>query len=49
MTLKAHATDINGQPADTMVWTMTKSEYEASPLRGTALRAFDFAGRRIEL
>jgi len=49
MTLKAHATDMNGQPADTMVWTMTKNDYETGPLRETALRAFDFIGREIDL
>lgn len=47
MTLRAHATDINGQPADTMVWSLTRSDYETSPLRDTVLRAFDFAGREI--
>lgn len=49
MTLKAHSTDINGLPADTMVWTMTKNDYETSPLGQTDLLAFDFMGRPIAL
>jgi len=49
MTLKAHATDVNGQPADTMVWALTRSDYESSPIRETALRAFDFMGREIAI
>ena len=47
MTLKAHWTDVNGQPADTMVWALTKSDYETSPLREIAPRVFDFMGRPI--
>ena len=49
MTLKGNATDAKGRPADTMVWCMTRSEYETNPVKTTAVRAFDFMGRELGL
>ncbi|HVS95723.1 MAG TPA: GNAT family protein [Puia sp.] len=49
MTLKGHSTDMNGQPVDTMVWTMTKSRYAETAPDPAPLRAFDFMGRELPL
>ena len=47
LTLKDHFTDVNGKPIDTMVWAFSKKDYETSPLKGTALKAYDFMGNEI--
>lgn len=47
LTLKDHFTDLNGQPMDTMVWALSRQEYEQSPIRDTTLKAYDFVGREI--
>lgn len=47
LTLKDHFTDLHGHPMDTMVWALSKQEYEQSLLKGTALRAYDFMDRQI--
>jgi RimJ/RimL family protein N-acetyltransferase len=49
LTLKDHATDMHGNPADTMVWALSKRDYEESPLKETVLKAYDFMGREINL
>ena len=49
LTLKDHFTDLHGQPMDTMVWALSRQEYEQSPLRDTPLKAYDFVGREINL
>jgi len=49
LTLKDHFTDLQGRPTDTMVWALSKRDYEISPIRKTTLRAFDFMGREIAL
>ncbi|NCP87376.1 MAG: N-acetyltransferase [Anaerolineae bacterium CG_4_9_14_3_um_filter_57_17] len=38
----------NGQPADSMIWTMFREEYLASPCAPAQFRAFDAAGRPIQ-
>jgi RimJ/RimL family protein N-acetyltransferase len=47
LTLKDHFTDLNGQPMDTMVWALSRQEFEQSPLKDTPLKAYDFVGREI--
>ena len=47
LTLKDHYTDVKGQPMDTMVWALSRHDYEKSPIRETGLRAYDFMGREI--
>jgi RimJ/RimL family protein N-acetyltransferase len=47
-TLKDHAADLHGNPVDTMVWALTRAEYEGSALKEAAFKAFDFMGRPIE-
>jgi RimJ/RimL family protein N-acetyltransferase len=47
LTLKDHYTDLEGKPIDTMVWTLSKREYEDGPIPHTGLRAYDFMGREI--
>lgn len=49
LTLKDHFTDLQGRPMDTMVWALSKGDYEKSPIRETALRAYDFMGREIAI
>lgn len=47
LTLKDHYTDAQGKPQDTMVWALSRREYESGSLRATDLRAYDFMGREI--
>jgi RimJ/RimL family protein N-acetyltransferase len=37
----------NGEPRDTMIWTIFADEYPASPSASMKIEAFDAAGRRI--
>lgn len=46
-TLKNNSTDVDGKPADTMVWALSKWEYEMSDLGDIRLTAFDFMGKPI--
>ena len=46
-TLKDHYTDMHGNPTDTMVWALSRREYEIGGLRAIDLRAYDFMGREI--
>ncbi|HXB08863.1 MAG TPA: hypothetical protein VNW04_17170, partial [Puia sp.] len=48
MTLRNNSTDGDGRPADLMVWTLSRREYEGAGAEDIALRAFDFMGRAIE-
>lgn len=45
--LKNRKTDNQGNPRDTMIWTLFKSDYENSSIRKTNLKAFDIIGREI--
>lgn len=47
LTLKDHYTDLKGQPMDTMVWALSRRDYECGPIPQTTLRAYDFMGREI--
>jgi RimJ/RimL family protein N-acetyltransferase len=47
MTLRNNSTDGDGKPADTMIWAMSRQEYEASGLGDIRVAAFDFMGRPI--
>jgi hypothetical protein len=38
---------MHGKPLDTMVWALSRRDYEVSALRATELRAYDFMGREI--
>jgi RimJ/RimL family protein N-acetyltransferase len=38
-----------GEKRDLMIWTMSKIQFEHSPLRKTTLRAFDFQGKEIAM
>lgn len=55
LTLKDHFTYMDGRPMDTMVWALSRRDYqgyegrEGSCIRETKLRAFDFMGREISL
>jgi len=48
-TLRNNSTDGDGEPADTMVWALSKREYNVAGGEEIALRAFDLMGRSIEL
>jgi RimJ/RimL family protein N-acetyltransferase len=47
LTLKDHFTDLEGQPIDTMVWALSREDYEKKPMPDARLRAYDFMGREI--
>ena len=47
-TLRHRAVTADGEPRDSMVWTMLAEEYAESPARRTALKAFDVLGAPIE-
>lgn len=47
--LKNRTTDSNGNPRDTMIWTMFADEYEVSPIKEAVFKAYDIAGREITL
>ncbi|MFZ1794145.1 MAG: GNAT family N-acetyltransferase, partial [Anaerolineae bacterium] len=46
-TLKNRAKDSEGNPRDTMIWTMFRSMYEESTLAKIEMAAFDVAGKII--
>lgn len=48
-TLRKRTVDTDGNPRDTMIWTMFKEEYENSRIKATAIKAFDIVGRKIPL
>jgi len=39
--------DTHGDAKNIMIWTLSKKDYEDSPLQNLPLRAFDFMGREI--
>lgn len=47
--LKAQSRDDQGRPVDTLVWSLSRSEYEQSVLCHAAVRAFDILGREIAI
>lgn len=49
MTLKNYSTDREGRLQDKMIWTLTATEYAASPIRETPIKAYDFLSREINL
>jgi RimJ/RimL family protein N-acetyltransferase len=46
-TIKSHSTNRQGQVQDEMIWTLNAATYATSPIRETAVKAFDFLGRPI--
>jgi RimJ/RimL family protein N-acetyltransferase len=46
-TLRARITTPDGQPRDTMIWTLLAEEFGASPAAHADIEAFDVMGRRI--
>lgn len=46
-TLKHRSLDTDGNPRDTMIWTMLRSMYEGSAMAKTELQAWDVAGKSI--
>jgi RimJ/RimL family protein N-acetyltransferase len=46
-TLRHRARTPDGQPRDTMVWTLLAHEYHTSPATAAAIEAFDVVGRRL--
>jgi len=48
-TLKNHSTDKEGKFRNEIIWILTATAYEASPIKNTPLHAYDFLGRPIPL
>ncbi len=48
-TLKKRTVDTDGNPRDTMIWTMFADGYENSSMKATTIKAFDIIGRKITL
>lgn len=46
-TLRRRVRDAEGEPRDTMVWTLLNDEYPSSPAAEQPISAFDAIGRRI--
>jgi RimJ/RimL family protein N-acetyltransferase len=46
-TLRKRLLDSNGNPRDTMIWSLLKEEYSASPAARASIKAFDVAGNRL--
>lgn len=46
-TLRARQRGPDGEPRDTMVWTLLREELEGSPCGGAVVEAFDAAGRPL--
>ncbi len=46
-TLRSHMLGTDGEPRDTMVWSLIRSEYEGSEPSRAELAAFDVTGARI--
>jgi RimJ/RimL family protein N-acetyltransferase len=46
-TLRARDLDEDGTPADTMIWSLFREGYEASPAASAAVEAFDAMDRRL--
>jgi RimJ/RimL family protein N-acetyltransferase len=46
-TLEGHMTDHEGNPRDTMIWTLTREEYPSSAAAELAIETFDSDGTRL--
>jgi RimJ/RimL family protein N-acetyltransferase len=46
-TLRARSVNTDGSPSDSMIWTMLRPEYPASPCAAARLEAYDAVGQRI--
>jgi RimJ/RimL family protein N-acetyltransferase len=46
-TLRSRLHDTDGQPRDSMVWSLLAAEYAASPSTAVEIEVYDAAGRRI--
>lgn len=46
-TLRARQRGADGEPRDSMVWSMLRAEYATSPCAALAVQAFDAAGRAV--
>jgi RimJ/RimL family protein N-acetyltransferase len=46
-TLRHRAFTPEGQPRDTMIWTLLVDEYPASPASAATIEAFDVLGRAL--
>jgi RimJ/RimL family protein N-acetyltransferase len=47
--LKNRTVDSQGNPRDTMIWTLFKDDYQKSSLKSMSLRAFDCIGRKLNI
>lgn len=47
VTLRNRSTDVNGNPRDTMIWTMFREDYTQHFSKQLTLQAYDCAGRKI--
>lgn len=45
--LRHHDKNLQGQPRDTVVWAMVRTDYESSPAARIAIEAYDCMGSRI--
>ncbi|WP_431210600.1 GNAT family N-acetyltransferase [Puia sp. P3] len=48
-TIKNSSTDRDGRFRDENIWTLSSTQYAASPIRQTPIKAYDFLGRPIPL
>lgn len=46
-TLRQRSFDFDGNPSDSMIWSLLKEEYPSSPSAATACEAYDAAGRPL--
>jgi RimJ/RimL family protein N-acetyltransferase len=46
-TLRRQGLGPDGEPRDTMIWTLLQDEYPGSPAAATEIEAFDAVGRTI--
>jgi hypothetical protein len=48
-TLRQRLRTPDGQPRDTMIWTLLANEYPTSPAAAAEIEAFDVIGRSLPL
>lgn len=48
-TLRQRAVDADGEPRDTMIWTLLADEYPTSPAASAEIEAFDATGGRLNV
>ncbi|MFZ6030522.1 MAG: GNAT family N-acetyltransferase [Chloroflexota bacterium] len=46
-TLRQRTLDVDGNPRDTMIWSLLALEYPSSPASAAAIKAYDAAGRPL--